>query len=87
MSASKADLDRLYWSLVVLGPMTTWDIIEWTNWTRSRTNDATHRLRAVGLCQLIEVGQHRSKSRNQQWCGKWKAVTESEIVDAMEIPA
>lgn len=84
MSASKADLDRLYWSLVVLGPMTSWDLQVWTNWTRSRVNDATHKLRQLGLCELIERNQHHGSPRGMR-CGKWKAVTESEIVDALEV--
>ncbi len=89
MSASKRDLDRLYWSLVVFGPMTLYDIQKWTNWTRSRSNDALHRLKVSGCVELTERGQHRTGFANQMRCGKWKAITETPyiVVDAIVVDA
>lgn len=81
---SKPDLDRLYWLLVIKGPLTMQEICAFTNWTRLETNSRLYYLRKTTCAELIERDQHRGLLNP---CGKWKAITETEIIDAELIPA
>jgi hypothetical protein len=73
----RRDLDRVYWSLVIFGPMTFHDLQAWTNWTRHRLNQALENLKHTGCVELIERNQHRSPRWNAQPCGKWRACLDS----------
>lgn len=84
MSASKSDLDRIYWSLVVLGSMTLQELQAWTHWTKHRTNDALQRLKRSGCVRLVERHKHQGAywnngSKGRARCGKWVAVLETDV--------
>lgn len=92
MSASKSDLDRIYWSLAVLGPMTLSELQKWTNWTKHRTNDALQRLKRAGCVQLMEPYRHlgaywNNGSTGRARCGKWVAVKETQVSDSPVVDA
>jgi hypothetical protein len=91
LSARGKDQTRLYWLLVLEGPLTMPDLRLRTNWTTKRTNDTLYRLRQNGCVRLTEKGQHYQYQRSTfgccaNWCGKWVAITEAavsdEIIDA-----
>lgn len=84
------DQTRLYWMLVIAGPLTMRDLRAETNWTTSRTNDALYRLRKAGCVRLVERGLHVQKhhfSNGGIRCGKWEAVVicgvDQTVVDAI----
>ncbi len=93
LSLSRKDETRVYWLLVISGPLMQREIRSLTNWTPHRTNETLYRLRMAGLCRLIERGQHYQRhidGPGANRCGRWVAVAESavgEIVDAQEISA
>jgi hypothetical protein len=57
LSARGKDQTRLYWLLVLEGPLTMPDLRLRTNWTTKRTNDTLYRLRQNGCVRLTEKGQ------------------------------
>lgn len=69
----KQHLDRLYWLLVIYGPMTMGEIMAETNWTRLETNSRLYWLRKTGCVRLIERLRHRGRLNA---CGKYEAVPE-----------
>jgi hypothetical protein len=51
------DLDRVYWSLVMLGPMTALDLQEWTRWRPARATAALEALLREGCVTVTPAGQ------------------------------
>jgi hypothetical protein len=91
---SRKDETRVYWLLVVSGPLMQREIRRVTNWTPHRTNETLYRLRLAGLCRLIERGRHYQRhvdGPGANRCGRWQAITEvevrDEIVDAQVVCA
>lgn len=86
LSERGKDQTRLYWVLVLEGPLTMPELRARTNWTTKRTNDTLYRLKQDGCVRLTEKGQHYQRQTfGANWCGKWRAITEQavrEIVDA-----
>lgn len=87
LAPSRKDETRLYWLLVIEGPKMQREIRAVTNWTPHRTNETLYRLRVAGLVRLTERGQHYQRhewTRGANRCGRWQAITESEVGEIVE---
>src|SRR3990167_7655839 len=89
LSQSAKDCTRLYWMLILDGPLSMRELRLRTNWTTHRTNDALYRLKTGGDVRLMERGQYvqPNSGMGSNRCGKWRAVTDQETVEAVEISA
>ena len=67
-------VDRLYWLLVLKGPMTLPEIQQETNWTPKRSADMVYRLKRQGCIELVERRRHGIRWHR---CGKWRAIQDS----------
>lgn len=81
---SISPVTRLYWLLVISGPLTLPEIRDETNWTTHDANSRLSELKRTGCVRLIERGQHGESGHR---CGRWMAITEREIMDAEEASA
>lgn len=67
------DQARIYWTLVIRGPMTLPDLRVWTNWTTHRANDAIFQLKRRGDVILVERDRHPHPGKGRR-CGRWAPV-------------
>ncbi len=77
------DLDRLYWLLRMVGPLTMKEICIRTNWTQYRANQRLYQLQRYDCVRLIERGQHAERHPYcgyNHYCGKWEAIAEPKTV-------
>lgn len=70
MRTASRDLDRLYWMLVVLGPLTASAMRVRTHWTRAHVDRVLDRLRATRC--VLHVGEH------------WEAIVEARKLSRRE---
>ena len=71
-------LTRLYWLLVLSGPLTLPEIREATGWSTRQGNNYLCALKRQGYVRLTERGRHhRPHSVYPGWQsgGKWQAIT------------
>lgn len=91
LSPARQDETRIYWLLVIEGPLMMRQIRELTGWSCYRANAVLYRLRRHGLAQLIEKGQHYHRHTNRYGplrganrCGKWQAIADCEVGEIVE---
>lgn len=76
LSKTQQQATRLYWLLVVAGPLTMPEIRQQTNWTTARVNNTLRRLRMAGDVRRLP-GKTYERQRGgswANWCGKYQAV-------------
>ncbi len=82
MAVRQPKLDQLYWLLVIKGPMTLTEIVEFTGWTYYQANQWLQQLKGSDSVELLEREQHRGaynyQSHGHNRCGRWAAITDLE---------
>lgn len=81
-SIADFELTRVYWMLIIDGPLTLFEITERTGWTKHRANQRLYQLREAQCVELLDRKQHagayNTLYNRREPCGKWAAISDLE---------